>query len=921
MKQLKPQQQQQQKSNKSSSNFDWSDLKLDKTQFFDKTPNRSTSINQHTSPFEHKEISARSTTIQYGSTKSALDFDTIMKTSISAAVKNKYRESMASGRLSVMSNQKLDTWDEKSLMGRNLTFSSDEFKPAEEMASKLDEDERNHEMEYAVIPQVDTQAQTKGNMSLWDENFSIAGRQYEMSFGQHCANNIRFENVREIFPDKSPPKRQNRVALVELSTNNDKTICDEETSRLSLLDSMNLEQLIRKNSKEDKIIQIRKAKVLEQMQMDNHSFSNSMSEMIEDLSFDKIMERAKIECKNAEKKNRQKAFYDEDEQEEPVQDDDDECNYQLKRADQNNRGVKRRPTSACSTETPLSILDKCHRSKSPTNRKELELAAAKLKPQMIPDENIFKQPRPYTDSTLKGASSSSTINREYLTAMESLSIRSPGEKLSLPNYALSSRTTFKSPTSTNRSKFSQWSPNSSEGQLKRSASQLSANSEFQDDFLPIKIDNSDNRKLSFPTVKVDKVEIKTFTIQNGSDKKLPLKVRVVGAGFSVSPKEEFRMVPLEARTFQVRFSPSVIGPAYGKLIFELSTNRICSKTIPLFGYGGHTNVQIEGVQKGPFGPSFITMGMMRDLGMVIEKTIRLTNSGTLPSFASIIFEKTKLSDFTMSDSISVYPMQLKIEPGRKADVKIRFKATKLDIRKIITTNKDVTTIGEICIIYGDEPTRLRVLMNKNRCDAKLLNCLPKSLPNEAEIQSKLVKFNEELSKDKLSIILSQIRTHEIALTINKNLDDTQMFPNELSLADDTHMNFETFIDTNYTRIATHDEGLSVMEEENVEVLESQIFKISPAILIFNQAIDIDNNSKILTIELLERDSSHFFEVVPSNSKLINIDRPHGKIKYGEMTKVNVMLTTKCLETLHLKIRLYLTILIKDARVEIPIEIK
>jgi methionine-rich copper-binding protein CopC len=541
-----------------------------------------------------------------------------------------------------------------------------------------------------------------------------------------------------------------------------------------------------------------------------HSFSSSMSEMIEELNFEKIMEKAKLECSRVQSdKENSRIVVDENV---PVQDGDHEDSYCMRRADQN-RGVKRRPTSACS-ETPLSTLGKCHRSKSPSYKRDLETAAAaKLKPQIVDD--VFKMPRPY-DSTLKGGTSSSTTTtREYLTAMESLSIRSPGEKLSLPNYALT-RSAHKSPTSSNHSKISHWSPNSSEGKLKRSASQLSTASEFQDDFLPIKIKNSDNRKLSFPSVKVDRSEMKTFSIQNGSDKKLPLRVRIIGAGFSVSPKEDFRMVPLEARTFYVKFSPCVVGPVCGRLIFELTTNKHCAKTIPLYGYGGHSSVQMEGIQKGPFGPPFLTMGTIRDLGMTVEKTIRLSNTGTLPSFVSLAFERTKLSDFVMADSLTMHPMQLRIDPDKFADVKIRFRATKADVRKIVSSNKDVTTIGEIFMISGDEPTRLRILMNKGQVEQKLLSCLPKSLPNEADLQAKLIKFNEDLSKDKLLNIISQIKTHEIALTVNRNLDDTQLLSTEISLADDTQMNFETFIDTNYTRVFSSDGCHTLVDHDNVE---------------------------------------------------------------------------------------------------------
>lgn len=201
-----------------------SDLKSDKTLYLEKTPNK-TQQQDPISPFETKEISARSTTF-----KNNYDFDAIMQTSLSAAVRNKYRESMSTGRLSAVpskSNQssgnQRDFWDYEddinpsfsSLTGKNITYSNEDFRPAEEMVDQLDEDEKMQEMEYADIPVIKV-----NEMSNWEENQAVSSsRGTEMSFGQYCAKNIRADNIRDVYGNKSPPRRQNRVALVELSTN------------------------------------------------------------------------------------------------------------------------------------------------------------------------------------------------------------------------------------------------------------------------------------------------------------------------------------------------------------------------------------------------------------------------------------------------------------------------------------------------------------------------------------------------------------------------------------------------------------------------------------------------------------------------------------------------------------------------------
>ncbi|XP_070492690.1 uncharacterized protein [Chironomus tepperi] len=378
------------------------------------------------------------------------------------------------------------------------------------------------------------------------------------------------------------------------------------------------------------------------------------------------------------------------------------------------------------------------------------------------------------------------------------------------------------------------------------------------------------------------------------------------------------MVPMEARTFKVKFMPSIVGPAQGSLIFELITNKQCSKAIPLYAYGGHSSISIEGVQKGPFGPQFLTMGTVKDLHSMIESRIRLVNKGTLPGFASLAFERTKLSDFVLSDSISVEPKQLRIEPGRSADVKIRFKPSKSEVRKIISFNKDVTTIGEICVISGDEPTRLRILKNQHFVEPKFLSHLPKLLPNETEIQMRLQKFNEDLSRDKLTSIMEEtIRTHGIALTVNRDLEDSIMLSTEMSMADDTRMSFKTFLDqTNMPN------AMDTLYFDDVpghgDFLESKNFRISPSELFFHRSTDNHNSTKVIRVESLNNEFM-YIEAVPSNHKLISAMRSCGKLNPRESCEIKVSLTEKAYETPY-SVTAVIVLIVHGSRVEIPVKL-
>ena len=246
-------------------NFDLSDIKNDKTQYLDRTDHLRSVQN---SPFEPKEISARSTHIQSKQKFGQLDFDEIMKSSSSEAVRNKYRESLAVGRMSnfpktndssfrsSISNKnseivrttstisRKDFWDDanpsfSSFTGKNLTYSNEEFTPAENMAFQLEEDEKMQEMEYAVIPRVNTVPEETVN---WENNVS---RQPEMSFGQYCMDKMKQSNIREVYSNASPPKRQDRIPLVELSTN-DSSIMINELKKDGKFDQNYIEKLISK---------------------------------------------------------------------------------------------------------------------------------------------------------------------------------------------------------------------------------------------------------------------------------------------------------------------------------------------------------------------------------------------------------------------------------------------------------------------------------------------------------------------------------------------------------------------------------------------------------------------------------------------------------------------------------------------------
>ena len=136
--------------------------------------------------------------------------------------------------------------------------------------------------------------------------------------------------------------------------------------------------------------------------------------------------------------------------------------------------------------------------------------------------------------------------------------------------------------------------------------------------------------------------------------------------------------------------------------------------------------------------------------------------------------------------------------------------------KILKLNKEVTIVGEICLLTGDEATRIRILNNKEQVPSQFLKFLPKKLPNEVEFKRELVLFNENLDRTKLTTIMEKIHTHEIALTVGRNLDETQITAAELSMADEDTLIFETFCDTQYNRTVQESTSMNEPKEQHSE---------------------------------------------------------------------------------------------------------
>lgn len=421
------------------------------------------------------------------------------------------------------------------------------------------------------------------------------------------------------------------------------------------------------------------------------------------------------------------------------------------------RGQKRR-SSVVYVPAEVALAKYIEKKKTPEKIKQKrEKQATNLKPAI--SESAFKIPESAYDMTVL-----SSKTREY---------SSRDEKLSLPSYNLARAETLPGPSRISREN----------GQMKRASSQMSTASDFLDDNLPLLLSKS-QRKLSFPSTKLFTNEEIQLTIRNGSDRKLPLNVRTDGIGFTVSPCESFRMLAHEVRTFNVKFNPSKIGPHAGYLIFELTTNKQVHLKIPLFGFGGHANIKIEGLMKAPIGPQFVTMGLVKYMNTLMERTLKFTNNGSLPGFVAVTYERSKMSCLISEDSIKVSPGSIRLMPGESKEIMIKFKPKKEDARKIVNLNKEVTVIGELFIIMSDESTRLRLLKKPENAPGNLLEWIPDYFPSQETMLKSLSSFNENFDMKSINNVIQRISTHTVMLTLDRNLDETQIVDAHISMSDD-----------------------------------------------------------------------------------------------------------------------------------------
>lgn len=168
----------------------------------------------------------------------------------------------------------------------------------------------------------------------------------------------------------------------------------------------------------------------------------------------------------------------------------------------------------------------------------------------------------------------------------------------------------------------------------------------------------------------------------------------------------------ECRTISVTFCPTALGAAIGKLNFchaKDTVDKTIRKIIPLFGYGGHTVVEVQGVSQGVVGNPFLQLGTVGDLlNLQMYGTFSVYNKGPLKGVA-IIRVKSDLKKPANYSALTITPSKCVIGPDSHTRIDIVYRPRKNDVKKLLRQEGNVLGVATLEVFMADEPSRQRIL--------------------------------------------------------------------------------------------------------------------------------------------------------------------------------------------------------------------
>lgn len=480
--------------------------------------------------------------------------------------------------------------------------------------------------------------------------------------------------------------------------------------------------------------------------------------------------------------------------------------------------------------------------------------------------------------------------------------RSPmdGSKFSLPSYGLrnGARGLSQSPTAC----------------PVRSSSQLSTNSEFSqnDGKFPLKANQG---HLVWSCVKLQKSVTKSFVVKNTAHKRLTVKLNVTGPGFQITPGQgPLVLQGNECRTISVAFSPTVIGKAIGKVSFKPlkgwpdETERL----IHLYGYGGHTTLQLQGTERGPIGGAYLKMGETSSIrSTTLQRTFFIYNKGPLNGMATISV-KPKTNQYIHETHIQIEPSKCVIKADSSVKVMVSYKLRRKDIEKLSQKSCEVLTVATLEVIIGADCNRQRIATILTRTPIipstyRSLDFLIKDFPRlGAEDFS---DFGE--NEDNIAELFNCFKTADLALTINRTtLDETRDTCTDLSGIEESFF-FRTLVDERADVQPQTNRRLEMGSEQSHAA--SGTWSVHPLRLTMDHQ---ENHRKQLTIRN-GFNQSQTFQLESNYRQLLTFTPESGLVNANDTCTVDVRLRTNIYIPADLKI----TVFIESDSIEVPIAIR
>lgn len=508
---------------------------------------------------------------------------------------------------------------------------------------------------------------------------------------------------------------------------------------------------------------------------------------------------------------------------------------------------------------------------------------------------LYSPKRDRSDGSVESVKTNCTNKRSDECRQFALDQRSPvnRSKFSLPNFGLQ---TVRSMSH---------SPNGAVALIARSSSQCSTNSEFSqnDGKFPLK---SSKPELTWECVKLRKSIMKSFIIKNTAEKKLSLKVEVVGPGFQIvsgTDKESIILQGNECRTISITFCPTVIGKAIGEVIFKPPKNwpNDTKRVVNLFGYGGSTALQLQGIERPPIGIAFLKMGETTDIrSTTLQRSFSIYNKGPLNGIATI-YVKTKTNQYINENHINIEPSKCVIRPDDSINVLVTYKLRRKDLEKLSQKSCDVLTVATLEVLIGSEPNRQRIASLVTRGDDvptkyNQLDFLVHNFP--VGNRENFDDFNESIGN--VYDLFSCFKTTEVALTINRTmLDESRDTCENLSDMEETVL-FRTLIE-------------NPKSAKKPQALLDRMWCINPKRLTMDM---MANSRKTFTIQS-GFNKEQIFKIEASHSNLFLFSATSGRIGSDDECKIDVKLNSNAAVPSEASIIIY----IESDCIEIPVFIQ